>query len=93
MWTENVRYHDYNEMCIDVLKNINTGITSDLTSHIGVMPRKLNNCFTLLQKNSLIKYEGPQVYITEKGKQYLNSYDRILELLSFKTGKKIAIMA
>jgi predicted transcriptional regulator len=88
-----MRYHDSTEACIDILKNINSGITSDLTSHIGLMPRKLNNYVTLLQKNSLIKYEGTQIYITDKGKQYLNSYDRILEWLSCKTGKKEEIIA
>jgi len=86
-------YHDNTDACIDILKNINSGITSDPKNHIGLMPRKLNNCFTLLQKKSLIKYEGTQIYITDKGKQYLNSYDRILELLSCKTGKKEEIIA
>jgi len=87
-----MRYHDNTEACVDILKNINSGITSDLTTHIGLMPRKLNNCCTLLQKNSLIKYEGGQIYLTDKGRQYLNSYDRILELLSCKTGKKEEII-
>lgn len=88
-----MRYRDNTEACIDILKNINLGITSDLTSHLGLMPQKLNNCFTLLQKKSLIKYEGSQIYITDKGKQYLNSYSRILELLSYNTEKKEEIMA
>jgi len=85
-------YHDNTEACIDILKNINSGITSDLRSHMGLMPQKLNNCFTLLQKKSLIRYEGTQIYITDKGKHYLNSYEKILELLSYKTGKKEEIM-
>jgi len=84
--------HDNTEACIDILKNINSGITSDLKSHMGIMPRKLNNCFTLLQKKSLIRYEGTQIYITDKGKHYLSSYEKILELLSCKTGKKEEIM-
>jgi len=51
---------------------------------------KINRCLELLQKKSLIKNEeNTQVYkITEKGIQYLNSYNKIIELLSCKLGKR-----
>jgi len=90
-----MRYHDDNEMCVSILKNINLGTAQDLSSHIGLSSWKVNRCLELLQKNLLIKNEeNAQVYkITEKGTKYLNSYDKIIELLSFKLGKREEIIA
>ena len=89
-----MRYHDENEMCIDILKNIKSGIL-DLASHTGLSSWKLNRCLALLQKNSLIKNEkNSHVYmITEKGTQYLHSYNKIIELLSCKLEKREEIVA
>lgn len=85
-----MRYHGNNEMCISILKNINLGPVQDLSSHIGLPSWKLNKCLELLQKNSLIKNEeNTQTYkITEKGVQYLISYNKIIELLSCKLKKE-----
>ena len=89
-----MRYHGENEMCVSILKNINLGAVQDLSSHTGLPSWKLNKCLELLQKNSLIKNEeNTQTYkITEKGEQYLISYNKIIELLSCKL-KKEEIMA
>jgi predicted transcriptional regulator len=90
-----MRYHDENEMCVSVLKNINLGDAQNLSSHTGLSSWKLNRCLELLQKNSLIKNEeNTQVYkITEKGVQYLNSYNKIIELLCRKPEKREEIIA
>ena len=85
-----MRYHDDNEMCVSVLKNINLETVQNLSSHTGLSSWKLNRCLELLQKNSLIKNEeNAQIYkITEKGTQYLNSYNKIIELLSCKLNRE-----
>jgi len=90
-----VRYHGDNEMCVSILKNINLGDVQNLSSHTGLSSWKLNRCLELLQKNSLIKNEeNTQVYkITEKGVQYLNSYNKIIELLCRKPEKREEIIA
>ena len=90
-----MRYHNENEMCVNVLKNINLGITEDLSSHTGLSSWKINKCIELLQKNSLIKNDGnAQIYkITEKGTHYLDSYNKIIELLSCKLRKREEIIA
>lgn len=90
-----MRYHDENEMCVSILKNINLENIHDLSSHTGLSLWKLNKCLELLQKNSLIKNEeNTQIYkITEKGTLYLNSYYRIMELLSCKSEKRQEIIA
>ena len=82
-------------MCVDVLKIISTGTVQDLSNHTGLSSWKLNRCLELLQKNSLIENEeNSKIYkITEKGVQYLKSYNKIIELLSCKLGKKQEIMA
>ena len=81
-----MRYHDNNEMCISILKSINLGTVQHLSNHTGLSSWKLNRCLELLQKNLLIKNEGnTQKYkITEKGVEYLISYNKIIELLSCK---------
>ena len=85
-----MRYHGDNEMCVSILKNINLGTVQDLSSHTGLSSWKLNKCLELLQKNLLIKNEeNTQKYkITEKGIQYLISYNKIIELLSCKLKKE-----
>ena len=85
-----MRYHDDNEMCVSILKNINLGTAQDLSSHKGLSSWKVNKCLELLQKNSLIKNEkNMQIYkITEKGTQYLNSYNKIIELLCLNQKKE-----
>ena len=90
-----MRYHDDNEMCVSVLKNINLGTVQNLSSHTGLSSWKLNRCLELLQKNSLIKNEeDTQIYkITEKGVQYLISYNKIIELLCRKPEKREEIIA
>lgn len=90
-----MRYHGDNEMCVSILKNINLGDVQNLSSHTGLSSWKLNRCLELLQKNSLIKNEeNTQVYkITEKGVQYLNSYNKIIELLCRKPEKREEIIA
>ena len=82
-------------MCISVLRIINSGIVQDLSKHTRLTPWKINNCLESLQKKFLIeKEENTQLYkITEKGIQYLNSYNKIIDLLSFKLGKKEEIVA
>ena len=82
-------------MCVSILKNINLGDVQNLSSHTGLSSWKLNRCLELLQKNSLIKNEeNTQVYkITEKGVQYLNSYNKIIELLCRKPEKREEIIA
>ena len=90
-----MRYHDDNEMCVNILKNINLGTVQDLSSHTGLSSWKLNKCLELLQKNLLIKNDGTArgYMITEKGIQYLKSYNKIIELLSFKLEKREEIIA
>ena len=90
-----MRYHDHNEMCVNILRMINLGIVQDLSKHTHLASWKINNCLESLQKKFLIKKdENTQLYkITEKGTQYLNSYSKIIDLLSFKLGKKEEIAA
>jgi len=90
-----MRYHDDNEMCVSVLKMIDLGIGQDLISHTGLSSWKINRCLELLQKSSLIKNEenARSYRITQKGAQYLNSYNKIIELLSFKLEKREEIIA
>ena len=85
-----MRYHDDNEICISILQDINLGIAQDLSNHKGLSSWKVNKCLELLQKNSLIKNErNMQIYeITEKGAQYLNSYNKIIELLCLNQKKE-----
>ena len=85
-----MRYYDDTEMCVSILKSINLGTVQDLFSHTGLSSWKLNKCLELLQKNLLIKNEeNTQKYkITEKGVEYLTSYNKIIELLSYKLKKE-----
>ena len=90
-----MQHQDSNYTHINILKTINTGDRPDILCHTGLSSWQLNKCLTLLQKNSLIKYEeDAQIYkITENGIQYLNAYNKILECLSSKTRKKEEIIA
>ena len=78
-----MRYHDDNEICVSILRIINLGSTQDLSSHMSLPLWKINRCIELLQKYSLIKNEkNSQVYkMTEKGKRYLYSYNKMIEVL------------
>jgi len=88
-----VRYYDSNEMCIGILRDIRSGNMPGLRNPKGLASYRLNNCFTLLQKKSLIKYEGAQMHLTEKGTQYLDAYNKLIVLLSNKTRRKEEIVA
>jgi len=50
-----MRYHDDNEMCVGVLRNMYSGAMQDSSNHMGLSSWKLNWCLELLQKNALIK--------------------------------------
>lgn len=90
-----MRYHDDNEMCVSVLRMIDMASGQDLSSHTGLSSWKVNRCLELLQKKSLIKNEeNSRVYrLTREGMQYLNSYNKLIELLSFKLEKREEIIA
>ena len=82
-------------MCVGILKNISLGNAQNLSDHAGLPLWKINLCLKLLQKNLLIKNDGTArgYMITEKGIQYLKSYSKIIELLSFKLEKREEIIA
>ena len=81
-------------MCVSILRIINLETIHDLSKHADLAPWKINNCLESLQKKSLIeKKENTDTYkITEKGIQYLNSYNKIIELLSLKLEKREKIL-
>ena len=82
-------------MCVSILKIINLGTVHDLSKQTGLAQWKINGCLESLQNKLLItNEEDAQVYkITEKGKEYLKSYNKIIELLSFKLNKREEILA
>jgi len=90
-----MRHYGNNDVCVSILKTINFGEGMPIRSYYaGLSTWQLNDCLTLLQKNSLIEYEkDSQIHITKKGTQYLNAYNKILELLSFKTRKSEELVA